>query len=181
VLSETTLEKKKAGVKMDLGGIAKGYAVSQAAAVLRQNGVTSALIDAGGDIHAMGKKGRSPWKVGIKHPRKDGILGFLEVSDLSVMGSGDYERTFVKEGKRYHHIFNPKTGYPVEGLTGSTLVHPDPMLADAWNTAIFVLGAEKGMRRVEAYPRMAALMVTDAGEILYSTGLKDALTIPGTN
>ncbi|MDX9785544.1 MAG: FAD:protein FMN transferase [Desulfobacterales bacterium] len=178
LLSDRTLEKKKAGVKIDLGGIAKGYAVAQAVSILRQKGVTSALIDAGGDIHALGKKGRFPWKVGLKHPRKDGILGFIEVEDLSVMGSGDYERFFMKEGKRYHHIFNPKTGYPVEGLLGSTLVHPNPILADAWNTAIYVLGADEGMRRVEEYSGMAALMVKDSGEILYSTGLKNALTIP---
>lgn len=178
LLSDTTLEKKRAGVKIDLGGIAKGYAVAEAAAVLKQGGVSSALIDAGGDVHALGKKGRSPWKVGIKHPRGEGLLGFMEVEDLSVMGSGDYERFFMKEGKRYHHIFNPKTGYPVEGIAGSTLVHPDPLVADAWNTALFILGPEKGMRRVEEHTGMEAMMMTDSGKLLYSTGLKNALSIP---
>jgi FAD:protein FMN transferase len=180
VLSDGTLSKKKAAVKIELGGIAQGYAVAQAVAVLKQNGVTSALVDVSGDIFALGKKGRSPWKVGIKHPRKDGILGFIEVEDLSVLGSGDYERFFMKDGKRYHHIFNPKTGYPVEGLTGMTLVYPDPLMADAWDTALFVLGADKGMRMLEHYPGMEVVMVTESGEILYSTGLKNALTIlPG--
>jgi len=177
VLTDKTLEKKKPDVKIDLGGIAKGYAVAQAAAVLKQSGVISALIDAGGDIYALGEKGRAPWKVGIKNPRGEGLLGFIEVEDLSVMGSGDYERFFMREGKRYHHIFNPKTGYPVEGLSGSTLVYPDPVMADAWNTALFILGADQGMRRVEAHPGMEAIVVTDSGKILYSTGLKNALTL----
>lgn len=176
-LSETTLAKKKTSVKIDLGGIAKGYAVAQAAMVLKHGGVTSAMIDAGGDIYAIGKKGGAPWKVGVKRTRGDGILGYIEVEDLSVMGSGDYERFFLKDGKRYHHIFNPKTGYPVQGLFGSTLVHPDPIMADAWNTAVFILGADQGMRSVESHPGMETIMVTDSGKILYSTGLKDALSI----
>ena len=175
ILSENELQKKKADVRIDLGAIAKGYAVGQAAKVLRDQGVTSALIDAGGDVYALGKKAGQLWKVGIRKPRGDKILGYLEVQDLAVMGSGDYERFFERDGKRYHHIFDPKTGYPAAGLSGTTLVHPDPMVADAWNTAIFVLGPEKGLAIVERISGMEALMVLTSGKIIYSSGLAQAL------
>ena len=173
------LEKKRNDVHIDLGGIAKGYAIHQAAKVLRDEGVSSALIDAGGDVYSLGKKGREPWKVGLRNPRGDNLLGYLEVEDLAVMGSGDYERFFMKDGKRYHHIFNPKTGYPAEGVRSTTLIYEDPMAADAWNTAIFVLGPKDGLKRVEKIPGMEAVMVASSGEILYSSGLKDAFyTVP---
>jgi len=175
ILTDAELQKDQPDIKIELGAIAKGYAVGQAAKVLRDQGVTSALIDAGGDIYALGQKVNQLWKVGIRKPRGDGILGYLEVEDLAVMGSGDYERFFTHAGKRYHHIFDPKTGYPAEGLSGTTLVHPDPMVADAWNTAIFVLGPEKGLSLVERIPGMEAVMVTTSGEIVYSSGLADAL------
>ncbi len=171
------LEKSKEEIRIDLGGIAKGYAVTQAIEVLKAEGLTSALIDAGGDVYALGKRGGKFWKVGIRDPRREDLLGYLEVEDLAVMGSGDYERFFIKDGKRYHHIFDPKTGYPAEGVTGTTLIHPDPLVADAWNTAIFVLGPKKGLEMVEKLPAMEAIMVTTEGETLYSSGLKNALKV----
>jgi thiamine biosynthesis lipoprotein len=172
-----TLQKNKAEVRIDLGGIAKGYSVLQAVEVLKSKGVSSALINAGGDVYALGKKGRDMWKVGIKSPQGDDILGYLEVEDLAVMGSGDYQRFFIEDGKRYHHIFDPKTGYPAEGLRGTTLIHPNPMVADAWNTAIFVLGPENGLKWVEKISGMETVMVTTEGDIIYSNGLKNALHI----
>jgi len=175
-LKNQQLQKTVNDVEIDLGGIAKGYAVSEAAKVLREEGVTSAVIDAGGDVYAMGKRGNKPWKVGIKDPKGgEALLGYMEVEDLAVMGSGDYERFFEKDGKRYHHIFDPKTGYPAEGLSGTTLIHPDPVAADAWNTALFVLGPEKGLELVEKTPGMEAIMVTTSGKIIYSSGLKTGL------
>lgn len=178
-LKNGKLEKKSSGVHIDLGGIAKGYALAQAAKVLRHEGVTSALIDAGGDVYALGKKGREPWKVGVRSPRGNELLGYMEVVDLAVMGSGDYERFFIKDGKRYHHIFNPKTGYPAEGVRAATLIYSDPMAADAWSTAIFALGPKAGLKRVDKIPGMEAVMVTSSGEILYSSGLKDTFnTVP---
>jgi thiamine biosynthesis lipoprotein len=99
----------------------------------------------------------------------------VEVEDLAVMGSGDYERFFEKNGKRYHHIFNPKTGFPAEGVIGTTLIHADPVLANVWSKPIFVLGPERGMQVVERIPGMEAIVVWTSGEILYSLGLKHAL------
>lgn len=175
ILKNGKLQKSKKYVMIDLGGIAKGYAIKEAVRTLKKEGVTSALVDAGGDVHALGKKGQELWKVGLRSPRDNDILGYVEVKDLAVMGSGDYERFFIKNDMRYHHIFDPKTGYPVQGVSGTTLIHPDPMVADAWNTAIFVLGPDKGLKIVEKIAEMEAVMVTASGEITYTSGLKNAL------
>jgi len=171
------LVKDDPSIRIDLGGIAKGYSVNQAKNALAENGISSALIDAGGDVFALGRRGKDLWKIGIRSPRGSDILGFLDVEDLAVMGSGDYERFFMHDGKRYHHIFDPRTGYPVPGVSGTTLLYGDPMLADAWNTAIFVLGPEKGPVIVEKIPGMEAVMITDTGKVMYTSGLADALKI----
>lgn len=176
------LEKTKPGVRIDLGGIAKGYSVGEAAKVLKASGVKSALIDAGGDVYAMGMKGGSPWKVGIRETRSDGLIGYLEAEDIAVIGSGDYERFFIKDGRRYHHIFNPATGYPTEGLSGITIIYSDPMIAQAWAKVPFVLGPEKGLEALRKILGMEVLMVTDSGEKLFSSGLKNhIMQMPTTN
>lgn len=175
LLRDGKLEKGKTGIAIDLGGIAKGYAVQQAANVLLAEGVSSALIDAGGDVYALGKKGRKFWKVGLRSPREEDLIGYVEVEDLAVMGSGDYERFFMKDGNRYHHILDPRTGYPARGLSAVTLIHSDPMLADAWCTTLFVLGLEEGLELVEKMPGMEVIMITTKGEKFTSSGLKNAV------
>lgn len=174
-LNNRKVAKDKEGVKIDLGGVAKGYAITEAIRVLKSNGVGSALIDAGGDVYAIGRKGSKLWKVGIKDPVGEGTLGYVEVEDLAVMGSGDYERFFIKDGKRYHHIFNPKTGYPTEGVASVTLIYPGPIAAQAWTKIPFVMGPEKGLERLEKIPNMEVIIITSSGKILYSSGLKHAL------
>lgn len=171
------LTKDNERVRIDLGGVAKGYAITEAIRVLRSNGVLSALIDTGGDVYALGKKGSKLWKVGIKDPRGEGILGYVEVEDLAVMGSGDYERFFIKDGKRYHHIFNPGTGYPTETVSGVTLIYSDPIAAQAWTKIPFVMGHEEGLRRLEKIPGMEAIIITTSGKIFYSSGLKHMLNV----
>lgn len=175
------LSKDDPSIRIDLGGIAKGYAVNEAKNVLLSKGVASALIDAGGDVFALGRRGKELWKIGIRSPRGDEILGFMDVADMAVMGSGDYERYFMKDGTRYHHIMDPVTGYPAKGLMGTTLLLADPMLADAWNTAIFVLGPDKGRALVETIPGMEAVMVTEKGDILVTSGLAHAMNIHSLN
>jgi len=162
------LNKGNPKVKIDFGGIAKGYALVEAARVLKNSGVTSALIDLGGDVYVLGKKGLKPWKVGIKNPRGEGILGYIQAQDQSVSSSGDYERFFMAQGKRYHHIFNPATGYPTEGVAGVTIVHADPVLAQAWAKIPFVLGPQEGMRALDKIQGLQAVMVTSSGELVYS-------------
>lgn len=177
VFTKEGLKADKKDVSIGLGGIAKGYAVARAAETLRAEGITSALIDAGGDIYALGRKDREQWKVGIQHPRRRGLLGYLKVSDMAVMGSGDYERFFIKEGRRYHHILDPRTGYPAEDLTSVTVIYPDAAIADAWATAFFVLGPKKTLEMVEKISDMEVVMVTSEEEILYSSGLKKILNL----
>ncbi|MDD5686537.1 MAG: FAD:protein FMN transferase [Elusimicrobia bacterium] len=176
LIKDGKLIKIKKYIKIDLGAIAKGYAVEEALKVLKNAGVKSALIDAGGDIYAIGKLKDKPWKVGVRNPRGEGVMGILEVSELSMATSGDYERFFEKDGVRYHHILDPKTGYPARGLMSVTVISPNPTLADAWSTALFVIG-EKGMDIVEKTSIAEAIMVTTENKILYSSGLKENLKI----
>ncbi len=176
-LANGKLIKDNEAVRIDLGGIAKGYAISEALKVLKSNGVSSALIDAGGDVYGLGKKGSRLWKVGIKDPRGEGILGYVEVEDLAVMGSGDYERFFIKDGKRYHHIFDPKTGYPTEGTASVTLIYHDPITAQIWAKIPFIMGPQEGLKRLEEIPDMEVIIITTSGKIMYSTGLKHILNL----
>jgi thiamine biosynthesis lipoprotein len=174
-LENGALIKVAEGTRIDLGAIAKGHAVAEGLEVLVQHGIESALIDAGGDIYSLGRRGDALWKVGIRSPRDEELLGYIEVEDLAVMGSGDYERFFMKDGVRYHHIIDPETGYPARGLTGITVACPDPMLADAWATALFVLGPERGLEIVESEPDLETIMVTPSGEVLASSGFSAEL------
>jgi len=176
-LENGELRKRKQDVHLDLGAIAKGYALEEAAKVLENEGLESALIDAGGDIYAIGKIEGEGWGIGIRDPREDGVIGIIQASDLAVITSGDYERFFMEEGIRYCHILDPKTGYPAKELISVSVIHEDPVLADAWATALFVLGAEKGMKLVEQIPGMETIMVTPDKKILYSSGLGENLTV----
>jgi len=171
------LTKDNLDTRIDLGGIAKGYAMSQAIKILKAQGVSSALLDVGGDVYALGKKGKKLWKIGIRNPRQDGILGYVEVEDLAVVGSGDYERFFIKDGKRYHHIFDPKTGYPTQGVASVTLIYHDPILAQSWTKIPFVVGPKRGLEILGNIAGMEAIIVTTSQEILYSSGLKHALNV----
>lgn len=165
---------KVEGMKVDLGGIAKGFAVERAALALKKRGIRSAIIDAGGNVYVVGKKpDGSEWRVGIRHPRKsDRMIALVEVSDKAVVTSGDYQRYFEKDGVRYHHIFDPATGEPARKLISATIICPSSTRADALSTAVFVLGPKKGMDLVERLPDVEAILVTPRGEVLVSSGLK---------
>ena len=179
VLNSERITKTDPAVMIDLGGIAKGFCVDEGIKVLKKEGVLYALIDAGGDIFALGNKVPVPWRVGVRNPRGNGVLGYLEVADTAVLGSGDYERFFMKDGKRYHHILNPFTGYPTETLAGITVVYSSTMTSDAMATALFVLGHEKGLECVNAIPGMKVIMVNPELKLFYSQNMnKDVHPIP---
>jgi len=171
------LEKDNPDTAIDLGGIAKGYALKKAIEVLRANGVTSALVNAGGDIYALGKKGNKLWRVGIKDPRGEELLGYVEVEDIAVMGSGDYERFFIKDGKRYHHIFNPKTGYPTQEVMAVTLLCSDPVKGQVLAKIPFVMGLDEGLKRLRSIQGVEMAVFDSEGKAFYSAGLKHALTL----
>ncbi|MFQ5655636.1 MAG: FAD:protein FMN transferase [Planctomycetota bacterium] len=164
------------GVQIGLGGIAKGYGVDRAMAVLRRHGIEHALVNAGGDLKVLGRKQGRLWKIAIRHPRdEERVLALLPVSNTSVVTSGDYERFFVKDGERFHHIIDPRTGYPSEGCMSATVVAPDAAIADALATAFCVLPREKGMELAEKLPRVEALLVGMDGSLQATTGLMGAV------
>ena len=177
ILKDNKLRKTRDYISVDLGGIAKGYAIGEAVKVLKREGIEAALVDGGGDLYALGKLEGRPWKVGIRNPRGKGVIGVIEISDLSVVTSGDYERFFMKDGVRYHHIIDPKTGYPAKGLASVTVFTWNPVVADAWATALFVMGEKRGFALAEKTPDIETLMITTEGKVLISSGLKENLEI----
>jgi FAD:protein FMN transferase len=175
-----TVMLSRVGMKIGLGGIAKGWALDRADELLRDRGFDDYLLQGGGQVQAAGDKGDGVhWKVGIRDPRgaADDFFAIVEAEDVSVSTSGDYERFFVVDGVRYHHILDPRTGMPAQGLRSATVVHADATLADAMSTAVMVLGAERGLALVEAEPGMEAVLVDADGAVLVSRGLAASLTL----
>ncbi len=157
------------GTMIDLGAVAKGYASDRLAALLRENGVTSALIDLGGNIGCVGSKpDGSAWRVALRDPLDDsGYIGIVKARDLFVVTSGQYERFFVGEdGTRYGHIFDPRTGRPADGgLQSVTVIGPEGMTCDALSTALFAMGRDKALSWLNEHAEVQALLLDDQGEI----------------
>jgi thiamine biosynthesis lipoprotein len=169
----------RAGQSITLGGIAKGFVVDHAVAELRAAGLVDFVMQAGGDLYAAGKHGDREWKVGIQDPRAsthdersvDTSFALLSLTDSAFNTSGDYERFILKDGKRYHHILDPRTGYPVTGTRSVTVLASTSFLADTLDTAVFVLGAREGMRLIESMPGVEAVIVDAKNEVHVSRGL----------
>lgn len=157
---------ERAGMELDLGAIAKGYAIDRAISVLRDRGMTSIRVDAGGNQGVWGPPLQGErWVFGVRHPRLDGaLLGATAGAGGSVSTSGDAERGFWKDGVRYGHVIDPRTGRPVQGVLSVTVWARDAETADALSTALYVMGAERGMRHLAAYPGAEALWVTAGQE-----------------
>lgn len=162
-----TVELPRAGMALDLGAIAKGYAVDRARAIMQQYGVSRALITAGGCVYGLGNApGNRPWRVAVQHPRDSrAILGIIPVRDLAVDTSGDYQRFFEADGTRYHHVLDPRTGYPARACQSATVLHPSAQWADALATACMVLGPERALALVETVPGAALLLVDERGQL----------------
>jgi thiamine biosynthesis lipoprotein len=163
------------GVRLDLGSIGKSYAVDRAYELLRTRGVTAGLVNAGGDIRAWGRKppDNAPWKIGIQHPRRpDALLGTLTLTDQAVVTSGDYERNFVVDGKLYHHILDPATGYPSQGLESVTMVAGTAEAA--CSTGLMAMGPVKARRFLAEHSGSEGVMVDAAGSVFVTPGLADA-------
>ncbi|RRS33317.1 MAG: thiamine biosynthesis protein ApbE [Gammaproteobacteria bacterium (ex Lamellibrachia satsuma)] len=160
-------------VRIDLGGIAKGYAVDRGIAILRHHGIEHATLSAGGDSRFLGdRRGRS-WQVGIRDPDdKKGIKALLPLDESALSTSGDYERFFMLDGVRHHHILNPKSGRSAEGVRSVSIVGPEAVTTDALATALFVMGEPAGMALVERLSGIEAVFVDPTGEIRFSSGLE---------
>lgn len=167
------------GTIIDLGGIAKGYAVDQARKVLEAKGVKSGMIYAGGDITTIGAKpDGSSWRVGVQHPREStALIGIVEMENKTIVTSGDYERYFMDNGIRYHHIIDPHTGYPARDVISVTIYGSEAADADALSTTIFVLGLERGKALIENLPGYEAVIVDQEGNVWVSSGLAGQITL----
>jgi thiamine biosynthesis lipoprotein len=168
---------RRTGMRAHLGGIGKGYAVDRAADILRSRGLDNVLIQSGGDLYVAGRRGDRPWRVGIRDPRGPAERSFasLDLSDGAISTSGDYERFFFRDGRRYHHIIDPSVGWPAQGTRSVTIVADTSVLADALSTGVFVMGPVRGMALIERLPGVEGVIVSDRNEVTVSSGLKGRL------
>ena len=185
-----TVFLKKKGMSITLGGIAKGYAVDKCVKLLYDQGFTSFMVQAGGDMFVAGKKGADPWVVGIRDPRgatKDAMFATAPVEDHSFSTSGDYERGFVKDGKRYHHILDPRTGQPAMKSRSVTVRAKDAFTADAWSKVLFILGPVEALKVIkrEKLEDFEVVWVDDKNAVTMTPALSSVVTqlkppTPGT-
>ncbi len=167
-----TVRFARAGVCIDLGGFAKGHAIDNAAAILRQRGIVHANISAGGDSRVMSDRRGRPWMIGVRDPRRPGeVVAVLPLEDTSISTSGDYERYFIEDGVRFHHLINPATGKSPIGVWSATILAEDGLTTEALSKSVFVLGVEEGMKLIESQPGVDAVVVDAAGKLHYSSGL----------
>lgn len=175
----------KPGQSVDLGGIAKGYAADKVLEIYRQNGIKAAFINLGGNVCSFGNKpDGSSWSIGIQHPYKvrGELIGALTTSDETVVTSGDYERYFEAGSSRYHHILDPRTGYPADsGVKSVTIIAKKSIEADALSTAIFILGLEKGLELLNKFRNCSTVIITTDKKVFFSNSLKDRIKFADTD
>lgn len=168
-----SIEFARDGVRINLGGIAKGYAVEQCIDILRGLGIQHAIVTAGGDSRLLGDRRGKPWMVGIKDPRKDDDVAVrIPLENEAISTSGDYERYFEEDGIRYHHIIQPDTGMPANGVHSATIVGPDAVITDALSTSVFVMGVDQGLKLIATLPDYEGIVIDAAGRMYYSDGLR---------
>jgi thiamine biosynthesis lipoprotein len=167
------------GMRAHLGGIGKGYAVDRAASILRGRGLKDFMIQSGGDLYVAGQRSDRPWRAGIQDPRGPAgtVFAAMDLTDSAFSTSGDYERFFIKDGRRYHHIIDPDLGEPAHGSRSVTIVTPRAVVADSLSTGIFVLGPEKGMALIERLQGVEGVIVTSSNNVLVSSGLVRRLVV----
>jgi thiamine biosynthesis lipoprotein len=170
---------KRKGMRVNLGGIGKGYAVDRSVDILRRSGMRDFMIQAGGDMYVGGTRGDRPWRLGIRDPRgpADRSFAMLDLTDGTFSTSGDYERFFMKDGRRYHHILDLSVGEPARGCRSVTLVTERAVIADALAKGVFILGPDAGMALIERTPGVQGVIVSAKNEVLISSGLRGKLTL----
>ncbi len=172
-IRDHTVKLKKRGMAINVGGLAKGYAVDRATSILRGM-VPSGIVNAGGDLFAFGQKSKqASWNIGLQHPRKpQDLLAAFAVKNQAIATSGDYQRYFIKDGIRYHHIFDPQTGKPARLMISATIITTEVMDADALATAVFVMGPDKGIEWVDSMDNVEAMLVLEDETIRYSKNFR---------
>jgi thiamine biosynthesis lipoprotein len=175
-----TIYLEKPGMRIDVGGIGKGYAADQAVDALRSAGAVAGVVALSGDIKTFGQlPGGRKFPVGIQHPRKEGeVLAWIDLQDEAISTAGDYERFFERDGVRYHHILDPHTLQPARSCQSVTVIAREGVWADGLDTGVFVMGPERGMELVEQLPDVEAIIVDRDGHMLVSSGLKQRIRLP---
>ena len=175
-----TIYLPRKGMRLDVGGVGKGYAADRAVEVMKRAGAKGGVVALSGDIKAFGVlPDRTGFPVGIKHPRDEGaLIGVIDLQDEAISTAGDYERFFERDGTRYHHILDPHTLQPARGCQSVTVIAKEGIMADGLDTGIFVLGPKNGMALVEHLPDVEAIIVDANGTMMVSSGLRDRLGAP---
>ncbi|CCQ92611.1 conserved hypothetical protein [[Clostridium] ultunense Esp] len=172
---------KREGMKLDLGGIVKGYAADEVKRIFIENGIESAIIDLGGNVYALGKKENGEaWRIGIQDPFEvtGSYLGILSVEDKSIVTSGDYERFFIYEGQKYHHIIDSKTGYPSENeVAGVSIISDKSIDGDALSTALFILGVDEGTELINEQENIEAIFITKQEEVIVDENIMEDFSL----
>jgi thiamine biosynthesis lipoprotein len=174
-----TASLARAGMKVNLGGIGKGYAVDRAVAILRDARLSDFMIQFGGDLFVAGRRGDRPWRVGIQDPRgaPNTLFAAIELTDVAFSTSGDYERFFIRDGRRYHHILDPDTGEPASRSRSVTIMARTATGADGLAKGVFILGGEQGLALIERVPDVEGVIVTADNQVLVSSGLEKRLAL----
>ena len=162
------------GMRIDLGGFAKGHAVDNACRLLQRLGIRHAMVAAGGDSRVIGTRGSRPWTIAIRDPRRAGeVVAVLPLQDTSISTSGDYERFFERDGQRHHHIVDPSTGRSPSSLRSVTILGADGITCEGLSKSVFVLGIERGLALIESMVGVDAVLIDDQGRLHRSSGLLD--------
>lgn len=168
-----TIQFLQPGVRINLGGIAKGYAVERGISIAQSHGVRNARVTAGGDTRLLGDRQGQPWMVGIQNPRNEKEVAVkIPLENEAISTSGDYERFFMEDGERYHHIIVPSTGTPAGEVHSATIIGPDAVITDALSTSVFVMGVDQGLRLIATLPDYEGIVIDAEGEMFYSDGLR---------
>jgi thiamine biosynthesis lipoprotein len=171
-----TLRFARPGMRIDLGGFAKGHAADNAAVILARRGIQHAIVSAGGDSRVIGDRRGRPWTVAIRDPRRPAeVAAVLPLLDVSISTSGDYERYFEKDGVRCHHLIDPRTGKSPSSVHSVTILADDGLTSEALSKCVFVLGLEPGMRLIETQPGVDAVVIDAEGHLHFSTGLRNGV------
>jgi thiamine biosynthesis lipoprotein len=169
---------RRPGMRAHLGGIGKGYAIDRAIAILKAAGFTDFVIQSGGDLYVAGSNGSQPWSLGIADPRRpDRVFARVQLANATFSTSGDYERAFMKNGVRYHHLLDPDRGEPARGCRSVTIVADRAILADVLSTGVFIMGPADGMALIEKLPGVEGVIVSAKNEVLISSGLRGRVEI----
>lgn len=172
------MKSRNPDVQLNFGAFAKGYAIDLSIQYLKDTGIKNAIINTGGDLKAIGRRGKRNWRIGIQHPRKKDIIATIETNgEEAVFTSGDYERYYIYKGKRYHHILDPRTGYPADGSQSVTVIHKNSGLADAAATALFIAGPEQWQEIARRLELRYVMLIDKQGKIFVTPDMKKRLIL----